>query len=87
MDDPSQWQKMMRYASTGTEFIVTFGLLLLGGVLLDRHYHTEPLCTLIGMLAGFGLGLYRMIGDYRRQERRADKDRQGSPKDPPKFDE
>ena len=75
MPDPSQWHRMTRYAFLGTEFIIIFGMLLLGGVMLDGRLNTSPLFTLIGTFAGFGLGLYRMISDLRRQERKDRQDR------------
>lgn len=75
MNDPAQWQKMMRYASLGLEFIVTFGLFLAGGIYLDGRFSTKPLLTLIGLATGFGLGLFRMVVELRRQERR-DRERQ-----------
>jgi F0F1-type ATP synthase assembly protein I len=61
---------MSRYALIGTEFITIFGLLLFGGVLLDRKFGTQPAFTLIGLAAGFAMGLYKMVADLRRQERR-----------------
>ena len=76
MPEPSNWQRMGRYALIGTEFITIFGLLLFSGVLLDRKFQTQPALTLIGLAAGFALGLYKMVADLRRQERRDQEDRQ-----------
>jgi F0F1-type ATP synthase assembly protein I len=64
----------MQYASTGMELVVIFGLLLAGGLWLDYRLRTLPLFTLIGALAGFGLGLWRMIGDFRRAQREMRRD-------------
>lgn len=70
MNDLSQWQRMMRYASLGIEFIITFGLFLAGGIYLDSKIGAKPLLTLVGLAAGFGVGLYRMVVELRRQEKR-----------------
>lgn len=72
-EDPKQWQRVMRYASIGMEFIVSFGLLMLAGLWLDRRIGTLPAFTLVGGALGFGLGLYRLISDVRRDERETKK--------------
>ncbi len=56
MDKPD----MLRYVSVGTEFIVTFGVPLCIGLLLDRRYGTIRY-TLIGAAVGFAAAMYRMI--------------------------
>jgi F0F1-type ATP synthase assembly protein I len=61
---------MSRYALIGTEFITIFGLFLFAGVMLDRKFGTQPVLTLVGLAAGFAMGLYKMVTDLRRQERR-----------------
>ena len=67
---------MTRYALIGTEFITIFGLFLFAGVMLDRKFQTQPVLTLIGLAAGFAMGLYKMVTDLRRQEKRDQDDRQ-----------
>lgn len=81
MPESSQWPRMTRYALIGTEFITIFGLFLFAGVMLDRKFDTQPVLTLIGLAGGFAMGLYKMVTDLRRQERR-DKD-QDDQQDPP----
>lgn len=72
----SPWQKMFRYASAGSEFIVTFGLFLVGGILLDSKLQTSPGLTLTGAVAGFALGLYRLVKVAQQAQRDLnDKDR------------
>jgi F0F1-type ATP synthase assembly protein I len=74
---------MTRYALIGTEFITIFGLLLLGGVMLDRKFGTQPVLTLVGLAGGFAMGLYKMVADLRRQERRDHDDREDRQDGPP----
>ena len=64
-DRPNLW----RHASAGLEFIVTFGLLLGAGLLLDRWLGSLPVWTLLGAAAGFGAGLQRLIRTARDIER------------------
>ena len=78
-ENDSSWQKMMKYLSAGTEFIVIFGLLLWGGLLLDRRLGTLPVFTLIGSIAGFVLGLYRLIKEARQAQK--DFEKKDRPKD------
>ncbi len=77
MADQSQWQKAFRYASIGMELIVFFLLLMAGGMWLDGRLGTRPLFALVGAAAGFALGMYRMVVDLRKEERRSRKDREG----------
>ncbi len=74
---PGDWQKLFRYASAGTEFVATFALAVLAGVLADRHWRTTPLWTLVGSLAGFALALFRLVRVTMRAQRRSGKDDDG----------
>ncbi|MHC4564061.1 MAG: hypothetical protein ACYS8X_14990 [Planctomycetota bacterium] len=51
----------VKYASLGLECVLTFGLPLAGGVLLDLHLGWLPICTLIGGALGAAAALYRLI--------------------------
>jgi F0F1-type ATP synthase assembly protein I len=64
---PNLW----RYASAGMEFIITFGLLLGGGLMLDRWLKSLPAFTLVGALAGFAGGMMRLIKVGRDMQRDA----------------
>ncbi len=66
MSEQDQSPNLWQYASAGIEFIVTFGALLGGGLLLDRWLGSTPAFTLVGALAGFAGGLYRLVRTGRR---------------------
>jgi len=51
----------MRYLAFGTEFALTIGLMLAGGLWLDNKTGMLPLFTLVGACVGFALGLYLLI--------------------------
>ena len=73
-DRPNLW----RHASAGLESVVTFGLLLGAGLLVDRWLGSLPLWTLLGAAAGFLAGLHRLIRtarDIERNEKSKEKDR------------
>jgi len=70
MSDKSQPPNLWQYASAGIEFIVTFGVLLGGGLLLDRWLGSMPAFTLVGALAGFAGGLLRLVRAGRRVQGR-----------------
>jgi F0F1-type ATP synthase assembly protein I len=69
MPQGAPWQRMLKYASAGTEFIGIFASFLLGGLLLDWRIHTMPVFTLLGALLGFGLGLYRLVKEAKAAQR------------------
>lgn len=66
---PEQWPKMLKYASAGTEFVITFLGLLVGGIYLDRWAKTGVLFTLIGAAGGFALGMYRLVVQAMRAQK------------------
>ena len=72
-DGPNLW----RHASAGLEFIVTFGLLLGAGLLVDRWLGSMPVWTSLGAVAGFGAGLIRLIRLGREIDRRSGRDDDG----------
>ena len=66
MTDPDDNRgNLMRFAIVGVEFILTFALPMVGGLLLDFRLGTIPGFTLLGGAAGFALGLYRLIRQAR----------------------
>ena len=72
---PNLW----RYASAGMEFIITFGLLLAGGLLLDRWLKTLPAFTLVGAVAGFAGGMVRLVKTGRDMQRDLQRDAKNAP--------
>jgi len=66
---------MLRYIGVGTEFFLTFAILLAAGVLLDIHLGTLPGLTIAGAAAGFALATYRLV----RQARQINRDAQAQP--------
>ncbi len=66
MPKPPEKFYLMRYATAGIEFIITFGLLLFGGLMLDHAIGSEPAFTLVGGCLGFAGGLCRLIRQARQ---------------------
>jgi len=59
--DPSRGlQPYLQYSHLGLQFAATIGLLLGGGLWLDRRWGTTPLFTVIGTFLGFGAGFYNL---------------------------
>ena len=61
MSDGTKYGNWMRYSTVGMEFIIIVGLFIGGGLWLDKRLGLMPLFTLIGSVAGFAGGLYRLI--------------------------
>ena len=75
MTQDQRRQDMMRLAMTaGTEFIITIGLLIGGGLLLDRWLDTRIWFTLLGAVLGFAGALYRLVRQAKAATRDDDKD-------------
>lgn len=53
-------------STLGVEFAVAVALGTAGGFWADRTWGTGPWLLIIGMMAGFGLGLYIIIGAARK---------------------
>jgi hypothetical protein len=78
MDDNDNRRNLMRHASAGLEFIVTFGLPMAGGLWLDGRLGTTPGFMLLGGAAGFALGLYRLVRQARPGKPKDGQDEGGS---------
>ena len=66
-------RKGLRYVGIGTEFFLTFALLVVGGLMLDLRLKSLPSFTILGAAIGFTVGLYRLVKQGReilRQDRR-----------------
>lgn len=65
--DRDIWQ----YTALGTEFVITFGLIVAGGYWLDRRLGMLPVWTLIAAGLGFAGAMYRLVRSARDLDRRA----------------
>jgi F0F1-type ATP synthase assembly protein I len=70
--------RYLRYSHLGLQFIVSVGLPLAGGIWLDRKLGTVVLFTLVGLVLGFGAGLFSLYNELFRKKARS---RQPRPKD------
>ncbi len=61
----------------GLEFAVAVALGTGGGYWADRHYATAPWLTIIGVFAGFALGMYIIVKEARRMGRTTTSDKNG----------
>ncbi|MGA2872393.1 MAG: AtpZ/AtpI family protein [Candidatus Dormibacteria bacterium] len=53
-------------------FSITVGTGVVAGVLLDEHFHTLPVLTLVGLVVGLlggALALYRGLTPFRERRR------------------
>ena len=57
---------MVRFASAGLEFALTFGMMLAAGFWLDRRLDTLPGFMLLGGTIGFAAALYRLLRQARQ---------------------
>ena len=51
----------MQFSHLGVQFTLTVGLLFFGGFKLDDAWGTSPLFLLVGLAAGFAIGLYHLM--------------------------
>jgi F0F1-type ATP synthase assembly protein I len=51
----------MRYSGLGLQMMVTIGVFITIGYLLDRHFETPPVFILIFSFIGIGAGFYHFI--------------------------
>jgi F0F1-type ATP synthase assembly protein I len=68
---PDAW----RYASIGTEFVVTFVLVFAIGHWLDGKLGTGSVLALVGGLVGFVAALYRLIRQAKKAMTNSGRDR------------
>ena len=54
-------QNLLKYASAGVEFAITFCLPLLGGLYLDSRLGTTPGFGILGAACGFAVATYRLV--------------------------
>ena len=52
---------LSRYAGVGVQFAATIGVFALGGYWLDAKLETGPWLMIVGVFAGFALGLTSLI--------------------------
>jgi hypothetical protein len=76
-------QNPWRYGTAGVEFIFTFGFFLAGGWLVDDWLGTRPAFLLLGAVAGFAGGLWRLIRTARPAGKPPAHGRPDDDKEPP----
>lgn len=54
-------KSLWAFASLGTEFTAIVLFFILGGSWLDKEFQSSPLYLMVGMILGFGLGLFHII--------------------------
>ena len=79
MFDKHNGPNLRRYAMAGTEFSVTFLLMLLGGLWLDYRKDSMPAYTLTGGVVGFAAALYRLVRQARQIQRLDEESRTDGP--------
>lgn len=62
-------QDQLTITTLGLEFAVAVALGTGGGLWADRHFDSLPWLTVIGMFAGFALGMYILVKESRRMAR------------------
>lgn len=70
--EPSPWRSLGGLATVGMTFVVATAGATIGGYFLDRWLGTNPLCTLIGLALGIGVGcrdFFRTIRRWQDEER------------------
>lgn len=65
-DQAGSNSRAMRYAGLGLEFASIFIGFVWAGRFLDERLGTKPWLVLVGICAGFGIALYRLIFIARR---------------------
>jgi F0F1-type ATP synthase assembly protein I len=62
MEEPQPPRNLLRYATAGLEFFLTFLLFLVAGYALDKVVFvvTFPGFSILGAIVGFGAGFYRI---------------------------
>ena len=61
MAEQMEQRNLLRYTTVGLEFAVTVALVTAPGVWLDVKLETAPGFSIVLGLAGFGIGLYRLL--------------------------
>lgn len=64
--DQEQMRRAWRYSSVGVEFTVVFCAFVIGGIWIDRRCGTLPANTILGVIAGFSLALWRLLRQVKR---------------------
>ncbi len=65
MTDRPDRDERLRFVTAGMEFFFAVGLPTAGGLLLDSHFRSLPLWTLVGLGLGFAAGVYRLCREVR----------------------
>ena len=66
---PFAAQDFATISTLGLEFAVAVALGTSAGIWLDLKWTSLPWCSLVGILAGFALGMYIVIKEAKRLEK------------------
>jgi F0F1-type ATP synthase assembly protein I len=80
-DSRKQLKAFARLGSVGIEFALSVVVGLLGGTWLDKHFSTQPLLTLVGLLFGLIAGVRSLYQTVRKQQQSSGRDDE-KPRDP-----
>lgn len=72
---PFAAQDLVAISTLGMEFAVAVAMGTAAGYLADLKMQFFPWCTVIGVMMGFGLGMYIVVKEAKRMEKAASKDK------------
>lgn len=61
---PSPLAPYLKYSHVGIQFFLSIGIFTGGGIWLDRQLGTVVTFTLVGLVLGFGGGLYSLYREF-----------------------
>ena len=66
---PFSAQDFATISTLGLEFAVAVALGVGAGYWIDQRWNFSPWCTVVGVFAGFSLGMYIVIKEAKRMEK------------------
>ncbi len=66
---PFATQDFATISTLGLEFAVAVALGVGAGYFVDHKWNFSPWCTIVGVFAGFALGMYIVIKEAKRMEK------------------
>jgi ATP synthase protein I len=80
-DSRKQLKAFARVGAVGIELALSVVVGLLGGMWLDKHFSTQPLLTLAGLILGVIAGFRSLYQTVRKQSQSSGRD-DDAPRDP-----